>query len=540
LIILPGLFITACNNPAGGGENDGLTGIDIEDFGASASISRAFDVSSKADWDAAAAAIQTSGNNKNYVINLTADVALPGRGAASLFGSVTGITVSLRGEKTLRLDSGGAKGFLLTIGNNQTFLLRESVLVGRNDNDTSLVFVQGRFTMRSGEISGNTVNSTTTAGGGVFVNNANARFTMSGGEIHDNAADGNSGGGVFINNGSFEMTGGEIHGNTTTSSGGGVFVSSNGVFAINGGEIYDNTTAEAGGGVFVNSSDSAGGVFTMNGGKIHDNTTENDYRGGGVFVSSACVFTMSGGEIYANTAAGDGGGVSISSDSVFTMSGGKIYANTTAGSGGGVFVNSLNGVGGSFAMSNGEIYANTSAGAGGGVYINSDNGVGGSFAMSGGQIHDNATKNNYNGGGVFIGAGGIFTMTNGEIYKNTAGGDGGGVFVSVSGSFAMSRGVISGNTAPFGGGVFVYNGTFVKTGGTVYGDTDNIFGNGNDTDNTATDSSDLGTNGHAVFYTYYHYYYRNETLANDPSGNISSTDTLPIASGETLNNWTMR
>jgi hypothetical protein len=159
--------------------------------------------------------------------------------------------------------------------------------------------------------------------------------------------------------------------------------------------------------------------------------------------------------------------------------------------------------------------------------------------MSGGKFHDNTTKNNYNGGGVFIASASVFTMTNGEIYKNTAGnsGNGGGVFVSVGSDFAMSNGVISGNKAAAGGGVYVYNGIFAKTGGIVYGDTDNVFGNGNDTDNTASSS---GTSGHAVFYDYYHYYYRNETLANDADGNISTTDTLPITSGETLGNWTMR
>jgi hypothetical protein len=95
--------------------------------------------------------------------------------------------------------------------------------------------------------------------------------------------------------------------------------------------------------------------------------------------------------------------------------------------------------------------------------------------------------------------------------------------------------------ASIGGGVYVSAGTFTKTGGIVYGDTDHTAGNGNATDNTATNTSNPGTNGHAIFYApASSYYYRNETLADDASGNISATDTLPAESGDVLNNWTKR
>jgi hypothetical protein len=89
------------------------------------------------------------------------------------------------------------------------------------------------------------------------------------------------------------------------------------------------------------------------------------------------------------------------------------------------------------------------------------------------------------------------------------------------------------------------NSGFTKTGGTIYGDTDSIVGNGNATDNTATDAANPGQNGHAVLYaanTYwvsstgrdvYYYFYRNETLGNDASGNISPTED-PMS---TMSNW---
>jgi hypothetical protein len=57
--------------------------------------------------------------------------------------------------------------------------------------------------------------------------------------------------------------------------------------------------------------------------------------------------------------------------------------------------------------------------------------------------------------------------------------------------------VIKGNTAKHGGGVYVYGGTFTKKASAViYGDTDAIYGNGYNTDNTATSG-----NGHAVYLT---------------------------------------
>jgi hypothetical protein len=93
--------------------------------------------------------------------------------------------------------------------------------------------------------------------------------------------------------------------------------------------------------------------------------------------------------------------------------------------------------------------------------------------------------------------------------------------------------------------VCINSGTFTKTGGTIYGDTDNDPYNGNATDNTATSTANPGKNGHAVFYEEdidesFNYYYRNETLEDGVSGNISTDDTLPTESGTTEGNWTKR
>ncbi|MDR1108149.1 MAG: hypothetical protein LBL19_03850, partial [Spirochaetaceae bacterium] len=86
-----------------------------------------------------------------------------------------------------------------------------------------------------------------------------------------------------------------------------------------------------------------------------------------------------------------------------------------------------------------------------------------------------------------------------------------------------------------GGGVFVYNGgTFNKTGGVIYGDTDGTHTAGS-TENTATSGN---TYGHAV--DYYidgsNSYYRDATLN---AGDNISTGAVPATATESYDstNW---
>jgi hypothetical protein len=114
-------------------------------------------------------------------------------------------------------------------------------------------------------------------------------------------------------------------------------------------------------------------------------------------------------------------------------------------------------------------------------------------------------------------------------------------------TFTMSGGTISGNTALYGGGVYVYNyAIFTKTDGAVYGDTlmnTTTPQTSGPNANTATETTPIavGKSGHAVILQCSNptaYYYCNEDLENNANGNISTTDTLPTASGQTVGNWT--
>jgi hypothetical protein len=197
------------------------------------------------------------------------------------------------GEKTISLSS-------LSIGSGVSLVLEKDVTLEGLDSGERLVQIGsgGAFTMKTGsKVHGNT-------GGGVFVDGGT--FTMSGGEISGNTVSASHfacGGGVFVSwKGTFTMSGGEISGNTVSGSfslGGGVYVYRNGTFTMSGGAISGNTASD-GGGVCVR-----GGMFTMSSGEISSNTA---FNGGGVYAGGT--FTMSGGAISSNTAS-NGGGVYV-------------------------------------------------------------------------------------------------------------------------------------------------------------------------------------------------------------------------------------
>jgi hypothetical protein len=253
-----------------------ITNNDV-DFGDGALVHDIFTVYDKPTWEAALAAVKGGGNDRNYVVNVTAAVT----GLASgNFGSVSGVKVSLRGPGySLAL---GSNGSLITVGANQKLILRDLTLIGKSGNNTSLVMVNG----------------------------ANAALVLETGAITGNVNP-SDGGGVIISNGAFTMNGGEISGNSG-GNGGGMFITATSTVTMNGGIIKDNKGGYRGGGVAL-WDPSVRPIFYMNNGTITGNTAS---QGGGVSVWSGR-FYMSGGTITGNT-----GG------SVFTTGNGVVYQKT--------------------------------------------------------------------------------------------------------------------------------------------------------------------------------------------------------------------
>lgn len=173
-------------------------------------------------------------------------------------------------------------------------------------------------------------------------------------------------------------------------------------------------------------------------------------------------FIMNGGAVKDSKVDHDntwhGGGVDLLRGT-FTMNDGVISGNV-AGSGAGVNV----GENTTFTMNGGTISGNISAdrGSGGGVLVKKN----ATFMMNGGTISGNsAGYDDYHrhgfGGGVYV-WGGTFTMVNGIIKGNK----GGGIHVSISSTFVMQEGTISNNS---GHGIYLNgeNGKFTMNGGII-------------------------------------------------------------------------
>jgi hypothetical protein len=312
------------------------------------------------------------------------------------------------------------------------------------------------------------------------------------------------------NGGTLVLDGATLTNNRNSSSGGGVYID-DGTFTMSGGSIINNTSGN-GGGVYNDR-----GLFTMTGGIIGDNQALN---GGGVFINNSgtltatSTFNMSGGAVIrGNTATTYGGGVSIentntaSGTSTFNMTGGTIGGLTSADAntaplGGGVSLKAVSSTKPStFNLSGGSVLGNkalTGTGSGGGV--GSDRGT---IIMDGGTIANNQA---ILGGGVYIDNAGsdtttsTFAMSGSAVIRgNTATTQGGGVFVRTSSSytttsttstFTMTGGTIGGptsadaNTAPMGGGVYLtVNSTstsslFALSGGSIIGNRATVSGSG--------------------------------------------------------------
>ena len=222
----------------------------------------------------------------------------------------------------------------------------------------------GTIVLNSGAILQN--NKAAQFGSGILANNR-VNITMEDGAIIRNNTNRNYelGGGILIGNSStFTMNGGEISGNTANGGGGVAIIGS--TMVMNNGTISNNSTYRTSGqgsygaGVYVaDYANSSGGdtlftatpaSFEMNGGKITENKAL-DY-GGGVFLYDATNVTISGGTISENKAS-QGGGVYLWPTSAAKQTDGSIE-NNVANAGGGV-------CGGTYTMTGGVIKDNNNS-----------------------------------------------------------------------------------------------------------------------------------------------------------------------------------
>lgn len=150
--------------------------------------------------------------------------------------------------------------------------------------------VGGKFTMKSGNIIGNSA----TYGGAVSVHNTidktYSTFDMQGGTLGgNNAGKGNStsgrGGALYIGDGKVTLQGGTISGNTASNGGGGVVVETETVLEMKGDASIVGNSSANGGGVLLF------GTFDMQGGTICGNNADR-YASGGVYMNIGDSETM--------------------------------------------------------------------------------------------------------------------------------------------------------------------------------------------------------------------------------------------------------
>lgn len=243
----------------------------------------------------------------------------------------------------------------------------------------------------------------------------------------------------------------------------------------------------------IDDRESRGRIFTVSGGPV---TLENVVLDGGrnegiigyhplICVTDVGVM-LKGGTVLQNAENASqsicGGGINIRQGQVFMCDGSRI-AYCKARHGGGIEVNSTLAYNTAMLGMAGGSIESCEADDGGGVYINS-----GIFQMQGGAITDNrATKEDT--GSMRTGGGGIYVagerkvaavlIRDGKITNNKAESSGGGILIQGANALLqIEGGLLEGNASKTGGGISATWGNVKLYGGTVTGNTAELYGGG--------------------------------------------------------------
>lgn len=270
------------------------------------------------------------------------------------------------------------------------------------------------ITMEDGAVIRNNTNRNYELGGGILLGNGST-FTMNGGEISGNTA--NGGGGVAIIGSTMVMNGGTISNNSTyktsgqgsygagvyvadyanASGGDTLFTAQPASFEMNGGKITGNTALDYGGGVLTFPQQSQKITIDINNGEISGNQVTKGSGGAIAAFFGVTELNIKGGTLTGNSAYQFGGGVFLYQATKVTISGGMISENKALRGGGGVCLRE-----GSAVKQTGGAIENNVAKVGGGIYS-------GTYTMTGGVIKDNnnslteVARLSTVGDGVFVG-----------------------------------------------------------------------------------------------------------------------------------------
>ena len=302
---------------------------------------------------------------------------------------------------------------IIKAANGGTIVLKSGAILENNKAaqfGSGILAINGvEITMEDGAVIRNNTNRNYELGGGILLGNGSI-FTMNGGEISGNTA--NGGGGVAIIGSTMVMNGGKISNNSTYkttgqgSYGAGVYVAdyanaSGGdilfkpkpaSFEMNGGKITGNKALDYGGGILT--FPQQGEKITINinkNGEISENQVTKGSDGAIAAFFGVTELNVNGGTLTKNSAKNYGGGVFLYQATNATISKGMISENK-AYKGGGVC-----------------LYYNSAAKQTGGSIENNVGVYGGTYTMTGGVIKDNnnslteEARLSTRGDGVYVG-----------------------------------------------------------------------------------------------------------------------------------------
>ena len=199
---------------------------------------------------------------------------------------------------------------------------------------------KGTINLHDGLITGGTANATGSnrGGGNIWLNAANAKLNMYGGEISDGEAK-RFGGNIYLDNasGKITMEGGVISGGKTTQHGGNIYASA-GTVQMTGGVIKDGkanwdtatsahtTATNDGGNIYLSGAKAyLGGDATVTGGSV--GTATNQY-GGNIYMTTAAELYLYDQAQILNGDAIDGKNIYAMTDAKVTMYGGTVKNGT--------------------------------------------------------------------------------------------------------------------------------------------------------------------------------------------------------------------
>ncbi len=190
------------------------------------------------------------------------------------------------------------------------------------DGGGAFVYNQGTLNVNGGEISHNHANIN---GGGIHHFDQGV-LNINDVEINHNFADGDGGGMYVYGRATLNISGGEISHNYADEYGGGAYIY--GMATLTNTRVLSNSANDSGGGLYVTE-----GTLNVSGGEVSGNHAR--IQGGGMYLSVSTT-TLSGTYILNNSSGWNGGGVQVEFGRA-TLSGTRILGNSAGWSGGGVY-----------------------------------------------------------------------------------------------------------------------------------------------------------------------------------------------------------